>query len=110
MEYFWVRPKEPTILANHQFHELLPTDLLISLVVGCSLEASVPGIRLTMLQANTVHVVPGPIDVERFNDALSCTLSVYPLATGRIEKPSSSDLPWKVLIESSVSQIYSELL
>ena len=31
-----------------------------------------------------VHVLPGAIDLEKFKDALSCTLQMYPHVAGQI--------------------------
>ncbi|CAL1702968.1 unnamed protein product [Somion occarium] len=53
------------------------------------------------LSIETVHVIPGDIDPPRFLDALSRTLSVYPLAAGRFERPSDTSDGWKIRLTKS---------
>ena len=41
-------------------------------------------------------MIPEILDVERFNVALSETLSSFPLLAGRLVRPDAVDAPWKV--------------
>ncbi|KAL4079456.1 hypothetical protein J3A83DRAFT_4209798 [Scleroderma citrinum] len=61
-----VSPKLPTILDHHQ----TTVDL--------------PGIDLLLVYVDNVHVLPGKIGLERFNNALSDTLQLYPHAAGQL--------------------------
>ncbi|CAL1702969.1 unnamed protein product [Somion occarium] len=78
-----IKPMEPTILGSQLYYELLPTDLLIGLSV------------------ETLHVIPGPLETSGFLDALSKTLSVYPLSAGRFEPSSEPRGKWKIRLTNS---------
>ncbi|KAI0090100.1 hypothetical protein BDY19DRAFT_888071 [Irpex rosettiformis] len=75
-----IKPKEPTVLAGQSEYVLDGNDLMIS------------------TRVDTSHIVPGPIDLERFNDALARTLSVFPTHAGRLQRPSDGKGHWKASI------------
>lgn len=45
-----------------------------------------PGYDLWLIYVDNVHVIPGAIDLERFESALSQALSLYPHAAGRLRR------------------------
>ncbi|KAI0765762.1 hypothetical protein BC629DRAFT_1540223 [Irpex lacteus] len=49
-------------------------------------------------KVDTAHIVPGPIDLDRFNLALSQTLSYFPAHAGRLCRSSDHKEPWKILL------------
>ena len=55
-----------------------------------------PEATLTLEQVPTAYVIPEILDVERFNVALSEALSSFPLLAGRLVRPDTPDVPWKV--------------
>ncbi|KAI6043330.1 hypothetical protein EDC04DRAFT_2890968 [Pisolithus marmoratus] len=74
-----VVPKLPTVL-----HDETAVDL--------------PGYDLWLLYVDNVHVIPGVIDVERFESALSQALSMCPHAAGRLR---CSDGRWSIELTNS---------
>jgi hypothetical protein len=100
MDAYIVKAKEPTILNGQSHITLAGTDLWIGFRVSscknlCTSANLYP-------QVDTAYVVPGPIEIERFNDALSRTLSVYPAYAGRLERPRDTDQLWRVQIQYRV--------
>ncbi|KIP05936.1 hypothetical protein PHLGIDRAFT_19573 [Phlebiopsis gigantea 11061_1 CR5-6] len=77
MEVRAVKPREPTVCLDQTFHSLPDISLM-------------PGFKV-----DTAHVVPGPIDLDQFTNALALTLSVFPVYAGRLERPDITE-PWRV--------------
>jgi len=98
MASYLIKPREPTVLSHKAYQELSPTNLLLGAVVRPLLLNDMPR-TLTpgpVRQVPTVHVIPGILDIERFNVALSEALSRFPLPAGRLVRPDTPDAPWKV--------------
>ena len=98
MASYLIKPREPTVLSHKAYQELSPTNLLLGAVVGTLLPNDMPQ-TLTpgpVQQVPTVHVIPGILDIERFNVALSEALSRFPLPAGRLVRPDTPGAPWKV--------------
>jgi hypothetical protein len=94
MDPYTVKAKEPTILDGQSHRILAGTDLLIGFKV------SLCGAFCTCInpscQVDTAYIVPGQIELDRFNDALARTLSVHPVYAGHLERPKGTNQPWKV--------------
>lgn len=73
-----MKAKEPTVLQGQAYYDLRPDDYMLGFKV------------------DTAHIVPGEIDIERFNEALARTLQVYPVHAGRIIRPRDPKEPWRV--------------
>ncbi|EIN10962.1 hypothetical protein PUNSTDRAFT_51528 [Punctularia strigosozonata HHB-11173 SS5] len=82
MEQHTVKAIEPTALAGQSFYTLRHSD------------------HLTFASVDTVHVVAGKIDIERFCHALGETLQLYPLHAGRMSVPDSADGAWRVRLSN----------
>ncbi|GJE85404.1 hypothetical protein PsYK624_014830 [Phanerochaete sordida] len=73
-----VKAREPTVLHGQSHYVLRPEDLLIGFKV------------------DTAHVVPGDIDIDRFNEALAKTLQANPIHAGRVVRPRNPKDSWTV--------------
>ncbi|GJE85414.1 hypothetical protein PsYK624_014930 [Phanerochaete sordida] len=73
-----VKAKEPTVLHGQSHYVLRPDDLLVGFKV------------------DTAHVIPGEIDIARFDDALARTLQAYPVHAGRVVRPRDPNDPWTI--------------
>ena|ERR1700761_8345630 len=94
-EYF-VHVSTPTALDGQESYDLLSIDLLPTFVVNIAFYFSrsiLPGTNW-IPQPSLTWIVPGPVDLEKFNSALSNALSVYPLFCGRLIPAHKST--WKV--------------
>ncbi|GJE85403.1 hypothetical protein PsYK624_014820 [Phanerochaete sordida] len=78
METYTVKAREPTVLQGQSHYVLQPRDYFIGLKV------------------DTAHIVPGDIDIDRFNDALARTLQAYPAHAGRVIRPRDPKDPWTI--------------
>ena len=98
MQRYLVKPTEPTILSHKEYHEVSSINLLLSWTVSLQLQNDIRGATLTPTreQVPTSNVVPEILDIERFNVALSKTLSSFPHIAGRLVRPDTPDAPWKV--------------
>ena len=98
MQRYLVKPTEPTILSHKEYHEVSSINLLLSWTVSLQLQNDIRGATLTPTreQVPTSNVVPEILDIERFNVALSRTLSSFPHIAGRLVRPDTPDAPWKV--------------
>ncbi|KAI0765761.1 hypothetical protein BC629DRAFT_908570 [Irpex lacteus] len=83
-----VKPKEPTVLAGQSEYVLDGNDLMIS------------------TRVDTAHVVPGPIDIVRFNDALASTLAHFPAHAGRLLRPPHGEGHWKIRLTNEGVPVY----
>ncbi|EMD32266.1 hypothetical protein CERSUDRAFT_118969 [Gelatoporia subvermispora B] len=75
---YTVRAKEPTALNGLPSYPVSSSNLILSFTV------------------DTAHVVPGLLDIPKFNAALAHTLSIYPLYTGRLVHPRTPIDHWKL--------------
>ncbi|OCH93975.1 hypothetical protein OBBRIDRAFT_801484 [Obba rivulosa] len=75
---YTIKAKEPTSLDGHAHYPISPDNLIVSFTV------------------DTAHVVPTLLDIPRLKQALSRTLSAYPLYAGRLERPQGPQDHWKI--------------
>ncbi|KAJ3551692.1 hypothetical protein NM688_g4560 [Phlebia brevispora] len=92
LQTYVVKPLSPTVLDGHSHYTLRNTDLNLAFKV------------------DTAHIIPGPLDVARFDEALAKTLSVYPLYAGRLRR-GQDKRPWQIHLTNDgvpITILYSD--